>query len=177
MLTTDEETRIFATGGTFDKEYNELNGDLFFKDTHIYEILKRGRNTVNISVRTLMMKDSLDMTEDDRQIILSSCQNCNVENIIVTHGTDTMIKTAKLLKEHIKNKTVILTGALIPYAFGASDAFFNLGSALAYARILPYGVYINMNGRFFDPDNVKKNYETGFFDFLHEEELPKLQFE
>jgi len=170
MIVKDEEIRIFATGGTFDKEYNELNGQLFFKDTHLYEMLKRGRNTVNISVRTLMMLDSLDMTNVEREVVLQSCLRASKDRIIITHGTDTMIETAQLLSKKIKNKTVILTGALIPYAFGTSDGFFNLGNAIAYVQVLPPGVYIVMNGRYFDPHNVKKDYTTGFFNTLEGEE-------
>ncbi|MBX2846513.1 MAG: asparaginase [Saprospiraceae bacterium] len=166
MLAKDEEIRIFATGGTFDKEYNELNGQLFFKDTHLYEMLNRGRNTVKISIRTLMMLDSLDMTNVEREVILQSCKRAAIKKIIITHGTDTMITTAKLLQEHITDKTVILTGALIPYAFGTSDGFFNLGNAIAYAQILPPGVYIVMNGKYFKPENVRKDYTTGFFERL-----------
>ncbi len=162
-----EEIRILTTGGTFDKEYNELNGELFFKDTHIYEMLKRARSTLKISIRTLMMVDSLEMTKSDREVILHSCLRAEPEHIIITHGTDTMIDTAKLLKDQVKEKTVILTGALIPYAFGSSDGFFNLGNAIAFVQSMPSGVYICMNGRIFDPYNVKKNYDTGFFEEIH----------
>lgn len=166
MIAADEEIRIFATGGTFDKEYNELNGQLFFKDTHLYEMLKKGRNTVNISVRTLMMLDSLDMTNVEREVILQSCLRASKDKIIITHGTDTMIETAKLLADKVKEKTVIITGALIPYAFGSSDGFFNLGNAIAYVQVLPPGVYIVMNGRYFSPHNVRKDYTTGYFEAL-----------
>lgn len=156
--------RIFVTGGTFDKEYNELNGELFFKDTHIQEILKLGRCKVDLSVRTLMLVDSLEMTDIDRETIVSSCKLATEERIVITHGTDTMTTTAKILAEKITEKTIVITGAMIPYKFGSSDGLFNLGSALAFAQTLPYGVYVAMNGRYFNWNNVKKNRQTGFFE-------------
>jgi L-asparaginase len=156
--------RIFVTGGTFDKEYNELNGQLFFKDTHIQEILNLGRCKVDLSVRTLMLVDSLEMTDTDRNIIVESCKHADEDRIIITHGTDTMTTTAKILAEHITNKTIVITGAMIPYKFGSSDGLFNLGSALAFAQTLPHGVYVAMNGRYFNWNNVKKNRQTGFFE-------------
>jgi L-asparaginase len=156
--------RLFVTGGTFDKEYNELNGQLFFKDTHLPEMLKLGRCKVDVHVRTLMMVDSLEMTEADRNIILENCRKTPENKIVITHGTDTMVETAGMLAERIKNKTIILTGAMIPYRFGSSDGLFNLGSALAFAQSLPHGVYIAMNGRCFHWDNVKKNRKTGEFE-------------
>jgi L-asparaginase len=156
--------RIFVTGGTFDKEYNELNGELFFKDTHIQEILKLGRCKVDLSVRTLMLVDSLEMSDIDRETIVSSCKQATEDRIVITHGTDTMTTTAKILAENITNKTIVITGAMIPYKFGSSDGLFNLGSALAFAQTLPYGVYVAMNGRYFNWNNVKKNRQTGFFE-------------
>jgi L-asparaginase len=156
--------RIFVTGGTFDKEYNELNGQLFFKDTHIQEILKLGRNKVDVSIRTLMLIDSLEMTDSDRNIIVENCRNTEEDRIVITHGTDTMTTTAKVLAENIPNKTIILTGAMIPYKFGSSDGLFNLGSALAFAQTLPHGVYVAMNGRYFNWDNVRKNKQKGIFE-------------
>lgn len=157
--------RIFATGGTFDKEYNELTGELFFKDTHISEIIHLGRSKVHIEIRTLMMVDSLNMTENDRQIILENCKMCDTDKIIITHGTDTMVETVKMLSQ-IKNKTIIVTGAMIPYKFGSSDGLFNLGSALAFAQTLPHGVYIAMNGCYFAWNNVMKNKKAGYFEEL-----------
>ena len=157
---------IFVTGGTFDKEYNELTGELFFKDTHLPEMLSRSRNTTDVTVRTLMMIDSLNMTDEDRDLIAHQCRAAAENKIIITHGTDTMTVTAKLLAEKIKNKTIIITGAMIPYKFGSSDGFFNLGSALAFAQSLPAGVYIAMNGRAFNWDNVRKNKQTGQFEEL-----------
>ena len=156
--------RIFVTGGTFDKEYNELTGELFFKDSHIQEMLKLGRNKVEIALRTIMMIDSLDMTDSDRKIILENCEKTKEDRILIIHGTDTMIETAKVLRNSIKNKTIVLTGAMVPYKFGSSDGLFNLGSALAFAQSLPHGVYIAMNGRYFTSNNVRKIKETGEFE-------------
>lgn len=156
--------RIFITGGTFDKEYNEITGQLFFKDTHMMELLEKGRCKVHVEIRTLMMVDSLEMTEGDRSLIAHQCQSCEETQIVVTHGTDTMSETAKVLAERVKNKTIVLTGAMIPIKFGSSDGLFNLGSALAFAQSLPPGVYVAMNGRYFSWDNVRKNKETGVFE-------------
>lgn len=158
--------RIFVTGGTFDKEYNELTGELFFKDTHLSEMLKLGRSKVEVHIRTLMMIDSLDMTDTDRDIILQNCKSTKENRIIITHGTDTMVKTATVLAKNIKDKTIVLTGAMIPYKFGSSDGLFNLGSALAFAQVLPKGIYIAMDGKYFLWNNVRKNKETGTFESL-----------
>ena len=149
--------RIFITGGTFDKEYNELNGQLFFKDTHLHDLLEMGRNKVSVEIRTLMMLDSLEMTDEDRELIVHQCKQCNESRIVITHGTDTMEQTARVLAEAAINKTIILTGAMIPIKFGSSDGLFNLGSALAFAQSLQVGIYIAMNGRYFNWDNVRKN--------------------
>ena len=156
--------RIFVTGGTFDKEYNELNGTLYFQDTHVYEMLKLGRCRLNIEVRTLMMIDSLDITESDRMIIVENCKSAPEERIVITHGTDTMVETAKFLAQHVPNKTIVITGAIIPYKYGSSDGLFNLGSSLAFIQTLPHGVYISMNGKCFDWDNVRKNKQIGEFE-------------
>jgi len=156
--------RIFITGGTFDKEYNELNGQLFFKDTHMSELLEKGRSKVSVEIRTLMMVDSLEMTDNDRDLIAHQCNQCEESRIVITHGTDTMSETAKVLAEKVKDKTVVLTGAMIPIKFGSSDGLFNLGSALAFAQTLPAGIYIAMNGRYFTWDNVRKNKQTGIFE-------------
>lgn len=158
--------RILITGGTFDKEYNELNGQLYFNDSHLPEMLELGRSLVPTQVRTLMMVDSLEMTEDDRNLIAEHCQKSVEEQIIITHGTDTMAETARLLSQKVTNKTIIITGAMIPYKFGSSDGLFNLGSALAFAQTLPHGVYVAMNGRYFNADNVRKNKQTGVFEEL-----------
>ena len=156
--------RIFITGGTFDKEYNELTGSLFFKDTHLNEMLKLGRSRVEVDTRTLMMIDSLEMKEDDRKLIAEHCRNAAEGKIIITHGTDTMAETAKVLAQFVTNKTIVLTGAMIPYKFGSSDGLFNFGSALAFVQTLPEGVYVAMNGRYFNWDNVRKNKLTGEFE-------------
>lgn len=158
--------QVYVTGGTFDKEYNFITGELFFKDTHLKEMFVRGRCTPDIDVKTLMMVDSLEMTDEDRGIIEYNCRKCKYSDIIITHGTDTMVVTAEwLAKANIQDKTIVLTGAMIPYAFGtSSDGFFNLGSALAFATVLPPGVYVAMNGRYFNWDNVRKNRKTGFFE-------------
>jgi L-asparaginase len=156
--------RIFITGGTFDKEYNELTGQLYFKDTHLPNLLEMGRNRVTVEIRTLMMIDSLEMTIEDRELIAYQCEQCEEKNIIITHGTDTITDTAQLLAKKIKNKTIVLTGAMIPIKFGSSDGLFNLGSALAFAQTLPAGIYVAMNGRYFTWDNVRKNKQTGMFE-------------
>jgi L-asparaginase len=158
--------RIFITGGTFDKEYNELDGKLFFKDTHLPEMLKLGRCKVPVEIRTLMLVDSLEMTDADRQIIMEQCRKCKEDRIVITHGTDTMEETARVLGKSITDKTIILTGAMVPYKFGSSDGLFNLGSALAFAETLPHSIYIAMNGRCFMWDNVEKNKKTGEFEEL-----------
>lgn len=160
--------RIFITGGTFDKEYNEINGELFFKDTHLPEMLKLGRCRLDVEVRTLMMIDSLQMNLHDRELIANNCIKAMANKIIITHGTDTMVETAKLLASMKIDKTIVLTGAMIPYKFGSSDGLFNLGSALAFVQTLQHGVYVAMNGRCFAWDNVWKNKQTGVF-----EELPQ----
>ena len=159
--------RIFVTGGTFDKEYNELNGELFFKDTHLSEMLALGRSRIPIDTRTLMMIDSLEMTDADRELIAQNVLKTEDNKIVITHGTDTMVETAQVLAERISEKTIILTGAMLPYKFGSSDGLFNLGSALSFVQILPAGVYIAMNGRYFTHDNCKKSKKTGEFEELH----------
>jgi L-asparaginase len=174
--------RIFVTGGTFDKEYDEIAGTLFFKDTHMPELLQLGRCQLTCKVDKLMLKDSLEMTAEDRALIVEHCRNAKENCIVITHGTDTMTETARELAaavndktvgrkamEHktMERKTIVLTGAMIPYAFGSSDGLFNLGSALSFVQTLPPGVYIAMNGRFFNWDNVRKNRTLGRFETLH----------
>jgi L-asparaginase len=158
--------RIYATGGTFDKEYDQIKGALVFQETHVAEMLRKGRCRVPIDVRTLMMVDSLDMDDDDRQLILNHCQKCAHQQIVITHGTDTLEETARVLGPAIRDKTVVLVGAMIPYTFGSSDGLFNLGAAIAFAQTLPPGVYVAMNGRIFDWDNVRKNRDIGEFEAL-----------
>ena len=156
--------RIFITGGTFDKEYNELNGQLYFKDTHMSDLLAMGRSKAKVEIRTLMMVDSLEMTDEDRALIAHQCNQCEENKIVITHGTDTMAETAKYLSSIIHKKTVVLTGAMVPYKFGSSDGLFNLGSALAFVQTLPYGVYIAMNGKYFRAGKVRKNKQRGLFE-------------
>ena len=162
-----EPIRIFITGGTFDKEYNEVTGALAFKDTHLPEMLRLGRSRVDVAVTTLMMIDSLDMTAGDRARIVQQCRATDEPRIVVTHGTDTMVDTAAALAGAQlpgRGKTIVLTGAMIPYAFGSSDGLFNLGSAISFVQVLPPGVYLAMNGRCFEWDRVRKNKETGVFE-------------
>lgn len=156
--------RIFITGGTFDKEYNEITGQLYFNDTHMHDLLDMGRCRVPVEIRTLMMIDSLEMTTEDRELIVHQCNQCEEDMIVITHGTDTMAETAQVLANKVKDKTVVLTGAMIPIKFGSSDGLFNLGSALAFVQSLPKGVYVAMNGRYFRANNVRKNKQTGVFE-------------
>ena len=157
--------QILITGGTFDKSYNHISGDLFFDKTHIPDMLKRSKCRLNIEIKTLMMIDSLEMTEKDIEKIIEECYKTSSSRIVITHGTDTMVNTAKKIAEKIKNKTIILTGAMIPYAFGSSsDGFFNLGSALSFVQTLKHGIYIAINGQYFDYDKVEKNKLKGYFE-------------
>ena len=157
--------QIFVTGGTFDKEYNYITGELYFEDTHLKEMFERGRCSIDIDIKTLMMIDSLEMSDADRGIITYNCSRCADDKIIITHGTDKMVETAKALAAASIQKTIVLTGAMIPYAFGtSSDGFFNLGSALAFVQVLPPGIYVVMNGRWFHWDKVVKNRSTGLFE-------------
>ena len=161
--------QLYVTGGTFDKDYNFINGELYFKDTHLGKMFERGRSIVDVNIKTLMMVDSLEMTDEDRDIISHNCKKSKTKKIIITHGTDRMVETARQLasKAQLKDKTIVLTGAMIPYAFGtSSDGFFNLGAALAFVQTLDPGVYVCMNGRYFNWDNVRKNLDTGYFEEL-----------
>ncbi|MBT3187074.1 asparaginase domain-containing protein, partial [Candidatus Thioglobus sp.] len=151
------------TGGTIDKTYKELSGELSFTQTHIIEILNRGRSTVNIDSEVLFLKDSLEMNDKDRDLILSKCLECDEDKIIITHGTDTMVDTAQLLGDKIKDKTIVLFGSMIPYSVNNSDALFNLGGALSAVQNKKQGVYIAMNGQIFDFDKVEKNKKLGIF--------------
>lgn len=158
--------RIVVTGGTFDKQYNELSGSLTFGTTHVPEMLRLGRCRIDVVVHTLMMIDSLEMTESDRATIIAHCRDAQETRIVVTHGTDTIVETARALAAGLTGKTIVLTGAMVPYAFGSSDGLFNLGSALSFAQALQPGVYIAMNGRCFPWNGVRKNRETGIFEAL-----------
>ena len=163
-MSKDKYIKIFATGGTFDKEYNEINGEFFFKKTHLAELLELGRSQLDVQIETLMMVDSLDMTIESKKLVAQKCKEEKTNRIIITHGTDTMVDTAKLLAKSIKNKTIILTGAMIPIKFGSSDGLFNLGSALSFIQVIDPGIYITMNGRYFKWDNVRKNKKLGIFE-------------
>lgn len=158
--------QVYITGGTFDKKYNYITGKLYFKDTHLQKMFERGRSTLDIDLKTLMMVDSLEMTDEDRSIIIHNCKKTKNKRILITHGTDRIVLTAKKLAEaKIEDKTIVLTGAMVPYAFGSSsDGFFNLGAALAFSQTLKPGVYVCMNGRHFEWNKVKKNLKTGYFE-------------
>jgi len=159
---------ILTTGGTFDKEYDELTGRLDFRTTHVQDMLRLGRCRLDVVVRSWRLKDSLDLTEIDREEIADACLAAAEQKIVLTHGTDTMVETGRVLAERLagSGKTVVLTGAMIPFAFGSSDGLFNVGSALSFAQVLPAGVYIAMNGRYFAWDNCRKNRELGIFEAL-----------
>jgi len=159
-------TKIFITGGTFDKEYNELTGELYFKRSHMYELLELGRCRLDVDIETLMMVDSMEMSNTERNYIIQKCIEEPVQQIVITHGTDTMVETANMLAEANIDKTIVLSGAMIPVKFGSSDGLFNMGSALSFVQALPSGVYIAMNGQIFDQKNVKKNKKMGIFEEL-----------
>jgi L-asparaginase len=156
--------RVLVTGGTFDKEYDPLSGRLYFKDTHLPEMLRLARCRVDVRLDTLLLKDSLDLTDEDRRALVEACRGCEEARILITHGTDTMAETARALVAAALPKTIVLTGAMVPYAFGSSDGLFNLGSALSYAQVLSAGVYVAMNGRHFSGDRVRKDREAGIFE-------------
>jgi L-asparaginase len=158
--------RILVTGGTFDKEYDEITGSLSFKESHLADMLERGRCRLDVAIDVLMMRDSLELTDDDRARIARAARECGEQRVVITHGTDTMVETARVLAATVPNKTVVLTGAMIPWAFGSSDGLFNLGSALSFAQALPAGVYVAMNGQIFAWDNVRKNRTLGVFEAI-----------
>jgi len=156
--------RVLVTGGTFDKQYDEIHGRLAFSDSQLPEMLRLGRCRVDVAVRTVMLVDSLEMSDADRDLIAQNCQQAPESRLVVTHGTDTMVETAAVIASRVEDKTIVLTGAMVPYAFGSSDGLFNLGSAISFAQVLPPGVYIAMNGRCFPHDRVRKNREAGVFE-------------
>jgi L-asparaginase len=158
--------RVLVTGGTFDKQYDELTGTLFFRETHLPEMLRLGRCRVPVTVETVMLIDSLQMTDEQRRQVLDRCRTCDERHLVVTHGTDTMVETAAVLGAAALDKTIVLTGAMVPYAFGSSDGLFNLGSALSFVQVLPPGVYVAMNGTHFRWDTVRKNRQAGIFEAL-----------
>jgi L-asparaginase len=158
--------RIIASGGTFDKHYNELNGSLGFADSHLPQAIARSRMTISPALELLPLMDSLDMGDEDRQRILASCQAAKEHAIVIIHGTDTMKETAAVLGAANLERTIVLTGAMIPYEIANSDALFNLGFACGVAQILTPGVYVAMNGKVFPWDNVQKNRAAGVFQNL-----------
>lgn len=155
---------ILVTGGTFDKEYDELTGRLYFRESHVGEMLRLGRSRLDVSIETVMLIDSLDLDDEGRGRIVERCRARTERSIVITHGTDTMVETGRALAAALTDRTVVLTGAMVPYAFGSSDGLFNLGSALSFAQVLPPGVYIAMNGQCFPWDRVRKNREHGVFE-------------
>lgn len=156
--------RVIVTGGTFDKHYDEIKGELTFRDTHVPEILKCARVSAPVEVELNQLIDSLYMQDENRHSVLESCRKAEERHIIITHGTDTMTETARLLGSASLDKTIVLTGAMIPYKIQGSDALFNFGVAFAAVQLLPPGVYIAMNGRVFDWNHVRKNRAQGVFE-------------
>lgn len=156
--------RILVTGGTFDKRYDELHGQLAFQSTQVPDMLRLGRCRLDVETEVVMLKDSLDLTDEDRARIAAACTASPQARLVVTHGTDTMVETARVLATEVPGKTIVLTGAMVPYAFGSSDGLFNLGSALSFAQVLPPGVYVAMNGQVFRWDRVRKNRAEGVFE-------------
>jgi len=173
MAAAKHRIRVLITGGTFDKEYDEINGRLYFKDSHVPEMLELGRCNLELEIRTLMMVDSLEMSDADRNIVVEQCRATPEQHIVITHGTDTMDLTARAIAATVRDKTIVLTGAMVPYKFGSSDGMFNLGSALAFVQTLPHGVYVAMNGRCFPADAVRKNRQTGTFEAVEDGEQPR----
>ena len=160
--------KLLTTGGTIDCEsVDEISKEYSFAESYIPKMVQQSRITVQVDVEHVMSKDSLLMTDVDRELILQKCISCNHDKIIITHGTDTLAETAVYLGEKVKNKTIVLVGAIIPYNKESSDALFNLGTAVASVQLLPYGVYISMNGRVFTWNNVKKNKELGIFEMIY----------
>ena len=160
-----KKVRILVTGGTFDKEYDELTGRLFFQETHVPEMLRRGRCRLDVTIETVMMIDSLDLDQAGRARIVERARASEETAIVVTHGTDSMVQTGRVLADAaLEGKTIVLTGAMVPYAFGSSDGLFNLGSALSIVQVLPPGVYVAMNGQHFPWNAVRKNTATGCFE-------------
>ncbi|MBS3119356.1 asparaginase [Candidatus Woesearchaeota archaeon] len=160
--------RILITGGTIDKDYDPIQGTLTFTSSNIRSLLHQSRISLDINFETLMLKDSLFMREADRQAILDKCLHVPEDKILITHGTDTMVETAKILGEKVRDKTIVLTGAMVPASIAGSDALFNLGCALAALQHLPKGIFIVMNGKAFAWDNVAKNKQTGEFAELNQ---------
>lgn len=159
--------KIFITGGTIDKKYNDKNGLLEFNKTHLQEMLTKARISLTFTLEEIMLVDSLDMSDEQRQLIVDKVINCDEERILITHGTDTMCETARLLQNNCKNKTIVLFGSMIPYEIENSDAMFNLGCAIGSLNLLENGVYVAMNGRTIPADNAVKNKKLGIFEKLN----------
>lgn len=159
---------ILVTGGTLDKDYNPISGELAFDHSHLPQILNQANCTLPVSVKTLMLKDSLEMTDNDREFILEAIQNAEESRILVTHGTDTMCQTGEYLLKHqeirLQTKTIVLTGAMRPFKLGESDASFNLGAAIMALQLLDKGIYLCMNGRCHPAGKVQKNLSKGMFE-------------
>ena len=155
---------ILITGGTFDKEYDEINGILSFKKTQIHEMLHQSRAKIEFKIKTLMLIDSLDMSDKQRKKIVNNCAQDENNKIIITHGTDTIAETGQAIMKENLNKCIILTGAMIPIKFGSSDGLFNLGCAVGLVQSLKNGVYVAMNGNYFPANKVKKNIQSGLFE-------------
>ena len=157
--------KVFTCGGTFEKVYNTLSGELEFKNSCIPEIIKRSRITLNVDFEVLFFKDSLNMNNDDRLIIANKIKREPTKNIVLIHGTDTMTETAKTIKEHTsRDKVVVITGAMLPFSIKESDAMFNLGGAFIAAQTSEPGIWISMNGHIFRSDDVAKNKIKGIFE-------------
>ncbi|MGB1050507.1 MAG: asparaginase domain-containing protein [Chitinophagales bacterium] len=161
-----EQILVLSTGGTFDKTYDLLTGHLHFQESFVPSILTLGRSTLDTETQTIFLKDSLDIVDQDRESIANVLKNSMHKRIVITHGTDSIAETASFLESYDLGKTIVLTGAMIPYSFGASDALFNLGSALAFAQFLNQGVYVAMNGKYYKAGAVKKNRSTGYFEAI-----------
>lgn len=155
--------RIFTTGGTIDKIYFDDRSEYQVGEPQIGNVLKETNATRSFEITPLMRKDSLDLTDTDRDMIYQAVKSCSQDRIIVTHGTDTMLTTAKLLKQ-VAGKVIVLTGAMQPAKFRFTDAVFNIASAFTAVQLLPAGVYVAMNGRIFDPDQARKNREMNRFE-------------
>jgi len=155
--------RLIITGGTFDKHYDEIRGELTFRDTHLPELVRQARITVPLELEINQLVDSLQMGDEGRLRVLEACRKAPERRIVVTHGTDTMVETARLVGEAGLDKTIVLTGAMVPYKILGSDALFNLGTAFTACQLLPPGVWVAMNGRLFPWDDVRKDKSRGVF--------------
>ena len=163
MMSDAEATRIIVTGGTFDKHYDAIKGELTFKETHLPAILEQARVTIPVAIEVNQLIDSLHMTDEHRARVLAACQAAPEKRIVVIHGTDTMAQTAQVVGRAELGKTIVFTGAMIPYSVQGSDALFNLGFAVAMSQALAPNAYVAMNGRVFPWDDVSKDKSAGVF--------------